>query len=216
MQDPTGWRDRMVLSRNAMIGSARFQRLMLRIPLLAGFARRRASAMFDLINGYVHAQSIAAGVGPRQPAARSVGDFGIEADRAIGRADPLEVGRACPKRRDQIDVDAQRAEQLPDLDQIVAMAKAERGRTQDVGDRAASLARRGAHVLVGQPPDQLVEGFGRPPVFLAAVAGQFERDHRNVQPGGLGQPGGIVLDQLGRARCPGNDRLRLEARGRVV
>lgn len=62
MQDPTGWRDRMVLSRNAMIGSTRFQRLMLRIPLLAGFARRRASAMFDLINGYVHAQSITAGV----------------------------------------------------------------------------------------------------------------------------------------------------------
>lgn len=62
MQDPAGWRDRIVLRRNAMIGSARFQRIMLRFPLLAGFARRRASAMFDFINGYVHAQSIAAGV----------------------------------------------------------------------------------------------------------------------------------------------------------
>ena len=132
--------------------------------------------------------------GPLEPAAGGVGDLGIEADVEIGRADRREIGRRGTERGGEIDVDAERVEQPGDLDHVVAMAEAQRGRAEDVGRRAAAFARRGAHVLVGERPDQLVEGLRRAPILLALIARQLERDtgHRQAHRlarGRRGRPG---------------------------
>jgi demethylspheroidene O-methyltransferase len=54
---------RWVLRRNAILGSARFQRWASRTPIIRGIARRRAAAQFDLIAGFVYSQILAAFVG---------------------------------------------------------------------------------------------------------------------------------------------------------
>lgn len=50
------WRTRWVLARNRVLGSARFQRGAIRLPLFRSIARRRAAAQFDLIAGFVYSQ----------------------------------------------------------------------------------------------------------------------------------------------------------------
>ena len=145
-----------------------------------------------------------------QPATGRIGDFGIEADVEIGLAQPRQIGGAGPQRGGYIDGNAQGVEQPGDFDHIVAMPEPKRGRPQQIdagpgGVRARCRRGTGAHRT-----HQVVEGFGRAPVLFALVAGQFERDHRAWQPHRLDQPGGIVLDQLGRARCADQHGLRLE------
>jgi demethylspheroidene O-methyltransferase len=60
--DRLTWRTRWVMQRNAMIGSAAFQRWASRTPIVRGIARRRASAQFDLVAGFVYSQILAATV----------------------------------------------------------------------------------------------------------------------------------------------------------
>jgi demethylspheroidene O-methyltransferase len=48
------------MRRNAVLGSAAFQRWAMRTPLFRGVARRRAAAQFDLIAGFVYSQILAA------------------------------------------------------------------------------------------------------------------------------------------------------------
>ena len=54
------WNTRWVLRRNAILGSAAFQRWASRTPLVRGIARRKAAAQFDMIAGFVYAQILAA------------------------------------------------------------------------------------------------------------------------------------------------------------
>lgn len=57
-----GWADTFKLRRNRMIASPRFQRAILRLPLLRGFAQKRAARLFETINGYVQSQAVLAAV----------------------------------------------------------------------------------------------------------------------------------------------------------
>ncbi len=56
VQDKWALRTRWVMRRNAVLSSARFQRWAARLPLIRRIARRRASAQFDLIAGFVYSQ----------------------------------------------------------------------------------------------------------------------------------------------------------------
>jgi demethylspheroidene O-methyltransferase len=60
--DKLRWRTRWVMQRNAILGSAYFQRWASRMPIIRGIARRRAAAQFDLVAGFVYSQILAAHV----------------------------------------------------------------------------------------------------------------------------------------------------------
>ena len=53
-------KSRWVLRRNAILGSATFQRWASRTPIIRRIARRRAAAQFDLIAGFIYSQILAA------------------------------------------------------------------------------------------------------------------------------------------------------------
>jgi demethylspheroidene O-methyltransferase len=61
-KDTHEWRTRWVMRRNAILGSAGFQRWASRMPIFRGVARRRAAAQFDLVAGFVYSQILAAHV----------------------------------------------------------------------------------------------------------------------------------------------------------
>ena len=71
--------------------------------------------------------------------AACAGDFRIQHDVEVGLASRAEIGRRRPHRRNDVHVDAKLAEQRRDLDDVVAMAEAERGRAEQI----AAGARRG-------------------------------------------------------------------------
>ncbi len=147
---------------------------------------------------------------PLQPARRRVGDLGVEDDVEIGIGQAGQVQRAGPQRRDHVDRDAQRFDQLAHLHDIVAAAEAQRGRAEDVARfRRALLLRRG-RAPAREAAHELVERLRRAPVLLLHVGGQLQRDDGDVEAQRLGQPAGIVLDQLGGARGPDHHRLRRE------
>lgn len=54
------WRTRLVLRRNAVLGSARFQAWASRWPVFRSVARYRAARQFDLIAGFVYTQVVRA------------------------------------------------------------------------------------------------------------------------------------------------------------
>jgi demethylspheroidene O-methyltransferase len=60
--DNLAFRTRWVMRRNAILGSARFQRWAARVPLVRVIARRRAAAQFDLVAGFVYSQVLLAHV----------------------------------------------------------------------------------------------------------------------------------------------------------
>jgi demethylspheroidene O-methyltransferase len=60
--DKQNMRTRWVMQRNAILGSARFQRWASRMPVIRGIARRRAAAQFDLVAGFVYSQILTAHV----------------------------------------------------------------------------------------------------------------------------------------------------------
>lgn len=51
---------RWVMRRNAILGSAAFQRWASRTPIIRGIAKRRAAAQFDLIAGFIYSQILVA------------------------------------------------------------------------------------------------------------------------------------------------------------
>ena len=58
--DNLTWKTRWVMRRNAILGSAAFQRWASRTPIIQGIARRRAAAQFDMIAGFIYSQILAA------------------------------------------------------------------------------------------------------------------------------------------------------------
>jgi demethylspheroidene O-methyltransferase len=58
--DNLTWKTRWVMRRNAILGSAKFQRWASRTPIICGIARRRAAAQFDMIAGFVYSQILSA------------------------------------------------------------------------------------------------------------------------------------------------------------
>ncbi len=58
--DNLTWKTRWVMRRNAILGSAGFQRWASRTPIIRGVARRRAAAQFDMIAGFIYSQILAA------------------------------------------------------------------------------------------------------------------------------------------------------------
>jgi demethylspheroidene O-methyltransferase len=63
--DNLTWKTRWVMRRNAILGSAKFQRWASRTPVIRGIARRRAAAQFDLIAGFIYSQILTAFVQAR-------------------------------------------------------------------------------------------------------------------------------------------------------
>ena len=59
-RDNFSWKTRWVMRRNAVLGSAAFQRWASRTPIVCRIARRRAAAQFDLVAGFVYSQILAA------------------------------------------------------------------------------------------------------------------------------------------------------------
>lgn len=59
---PTGWSTRWRIWRNRLMASAAFRRWASRTPLIRGVARRRATELFDLVAGFVYAQTLFAAV----------------------------------------------------------------------------------------------------------------------------------------------------------
>ena len=118
---------------------------------------------------------------------------------------PGDVGGARAHRGGHVHVDAHFFQQRRDFGQIIAVPEPQGGRPKDV----AADPRRTRHGP-RQMPDDLQEGLVCAEVFLALVAGQVQRDDRHRQPQRLGQPAGIVLDQLCRAGGPHDDRFRAE------
>jgi demethylspheroidene O-methyltransferase len=53
-----GWRERWIAWRNSRLSDARFQRWAADFPLTAPIARRRAQGLFDLVAGFVYAQTL--------------------------------------------------------------------------------------------------------------------------------------------------------------
>jgi demethylspheroidene O-methyltransferase len=58
--DNLTWKTRWVMRRNAILGSAKFQRWASRTPIIRGIARRRAAAQFDIIAGFIYSQILMA------------------------------------------------------------------------------------------------------------------------------------------------------------
>jgi demethylspheroidene O-methyltransferase len=58
--DNLSLRTHWVMRRNAILGSAKFQRWASRTPIIRGIARRRAAAQFDLIAGFIYSQILMA------------------------------------------------------------------------------------------------------------------------------------------------------------
>ena len=54
--DTLSIKTRWVMRRNAILGSAAFQRWASRTPIIRGIARRRAAAQFDMLAGFVYTQ----------------------------------------------------------------------------------------------------------------------------------------------------------------
>jgi demethylspheroidene O-methyltransferase len=62
-RDNLTFKSRYVMRRNAILGSAQFQRWASRTPIIRGIARRRAAAQFDLVAGFIYSQILTAFVG---------------------------------------------------------------------------------------------------------------------------------------------------------
>jgi demethylspheroidene O-methyltransferase len=58
--DNLTWKTRWVMRRNAVLGSAKFQRWASRKPIIRGIAQRRAAAQFDMIAGFIYSQILMA------------------------------------------------------------------------------------------------------------------------------------------------------------
>jgi hypothetical protein len=128
-----------------------------------------------------------------------------------------QVVRRRAQRRDDVDVDADRRQQPPDLAHVVAAAEAERRGAEQVrarrpvgGARRARRPGRGRQRRA-QGAHELVEGLAGAPVLLLGVRGQLERDHRDRQPHALGERPRLVLDQLRGAALADQQRGRAEA-----
>ena len=148
-------------------------------------------------------------VDPFQPGGGGAGDLGIEHDVEVRVGQPAQVGRRGAERGGDVHLDAQPAQQAPDLDDVVAVAEAERRGAEQVAARAVRRgARRGRG---GEVAHQLVEGLRRAPELLLLIGGQLQREDRDRQVEGLGEAAGIVLDQLGGAGGADDHRLGLEA-----
>lgn len=59
-RDKLTFKTRWVMRRNAILGSASFQRWASKTPIIRGIARRRAAAQFDLIAGFIYSQILTA------------------------------------------------------------------------------------------------------------------------------------------------------------
>ena len=109
----------------------------------------------------------------------------------MGRGEPGDIGGRGAHGGGHVHGDAEVVEKGRHLFDVVAVAEAERGGAEDVGgDMGRALAGG------GEVAGDLEEGLIRAEVFLALVGGQFQRDHRDGEAHGFGQPAGIVLDEL--------------------
>ena len=145
-----------------------------------------------------------------QPARRRAGDLGIEHDIEIRLAEPAEVGGRRTERRRHHDLDAEAFDEARHFDDVVAMPEAERRRSENVAARPA-IVRRPIGLGVGKGPHEAVKGLGRPPVLLALVGMEVERDHWDRQGERTGETARVVLDQFRRARGTDQHGVRPEA-----
>ncbi len=142
---------------------------------------------------------------PLHPAAGGLAGFGIHQHVEMRRAEAGDVLGAGAIGRDDVHADAHLVQQRGDLGDVVAVPEPQRGGADQVGGGPGGTLHR-----LRQPLDDPKERLVCAEVFLALVAGQFQRDHRHRQVQRLGQPAGIVLDQLGGAACADDQRAGAE------
>ena len=140
-----------------------------------------------------------------QPAGCGFGVFRVHQHVEMGSAEAGDVGGTGPHRRDDIDGHAHRGQQTGQFGDVVAVAKAQGGRADQVGRDLF-----GAGTGFGQMADDLQEGFIGAKAFLALIGRQVERDDWQAQIHAARQTGRVVLDQFGRAGRTDDQRLGLE------
>jgi demethylspheroidene O-methyltransferase len=92
-----GWKTQLVLRRNRVLGSGRFQQWAARWPIFRGVARRRAARQFDLIAGFVYTQVayLFVATGLLQALRRAPHDLvALQALTGLGEAAALRLLRA--------------------------------------------------------------------------------------------------------------------------
>jgi hypothetical protein len=154
--------------------------------------------------------------GAAQPLGRLKAGFRIQQHVEVGLAEPGQVRGACTQGRDDIDVDLQLPQDLPDRNQVVPMPESERTRPEDVaagthtrlaGRPLESFRRR---VGRGHGPHDLIERLGGAPVFLFLVGRKLEGHHWYRQAERARESARVVLNQFGGARGADQHGRRLE------
>ena len=136
-----------------------------------------------------------------QPLRSGLRDFGIEHDIEVSVRQALQIGCAGAQGGHDGHIHAHAGQQLADFLDVIAVAEAQGAGAQDVAARAACTLSGACHIgLLRQAANQVVEGLGSAPVFLALVGGQLQCHHRNRQVQRLRQAARVVLNQLGGAR----------------
>ena len=119
-----------------------------------------------------------------EPSRRGVGDLGIEHDVEVGLAKTRDVGRRGTHRRGDWTSMPRRPSSARDLGEIVAVAKAERGGTEEIAASAARCCRgrvdawRRSH-RSGQRRGRCDRRSRRRPSFPFLVGRQLKRDDRD-------------------------------------
>ena len=102
-----------------------------------------------------------------QPLRRGTRNLRVEVDIETGVWQPPQVFHGSPQRHYGIDLDAQLGEQAVDFNDVVAAAKSQRRRAQDIDQRClARRRRRHAGAVRQYRAHHLVQGFAGAPVFL--------------------------------------------------
>ena len=137
-----------------------------------------------------------------QPTRSLLARFGVKQHVKMRLPKTCDIRRCRIQRGGYVHRNAHAFQDLADLGHIIAVAKPKRGGPKDV----ATNLRRARHWL-GQGLAYLIKSLVSAKVFLALIAGQFQRDNRHRQPHAGGQAAGIILDQLGCARGRNQQRL---------
>ena len=151
-----------------------------------------------------------------QPLRSGLRDFGVEHDIEVSVRQALHIGCAGAQGGHDGHIHAHAVQQLADFFDVVAMPKAQGTGAQDVAARAARAVHRARHVgLARQAANQVVEGLGSAPVFLALVGRQLQCHNRNRQVQRQRQAARVVLNQLRSARGTHQHGLRRKTVVRV-
>ena len=149
---------------------------------------------------------------PLQPGGGGVADLAIQHHVGIGVGQGRQRLRRRIEGRDDMHIDPDRPQELPDLAHIIAATETERGGPEEVHARAATAAfRTRTYRRSHQRARQMIEGLRGPPVLLLGVGGELQRDHRDRELHPHRERPRLILDQLGGTGFADEERAGFEA-----